>query len=355
MNNYSRRHFLRQALKLSAASLGFSLLFRAGKVFAMDRFFREMENIEPSRGFTPAYVKLHQTGELKARGQVLWDMMRQCNLCPRECHTNRLRGRRGDCRASSALEISSAHPHYGEETELVGSKGSGTIFFTNCSLHCVFCINYQISHLGQGNRYSIRELSDMMLMLQNTGCHNLNLVTPTHYLPHILLALDDAATRGLRLPVVYNTCGWEKTEMLAFLDGVVDVYLADYKYDDSRAAAKYSVGAGSYPDITRRALLEMQRQVGLAQPDHNTGLINRGLMIRHLVMPNNVSRSDLVIKWIAANLPRDTYLNIMSQYTPTFRAGEFPEIARRITVAEYQQAVAVARSAGLTNLRLQMQ
>jgi len=194
----------------------------------------------------------------------------------------------------------------------------------------------------------------MMLMLQRRGCHNINLVSPTHYMPHILLAIDRAAANGLRLPIVYNTSGWEKTDMLEFLDGIVDVYLTDFKYADNDAAATYSPGSGNYPEIAQKALLEMNRQVGVAHVDPKTDLISKGVMIRHLVMPGNVARTDRVVRWIAGNLPKDTYVNIMSQYTPMFKALDFPEIARRITRSEYNNAVTIARNAGLTNLRLQM-
>jgi putative pyruvate formate lyase activating enzyme len=349
MEKRTRRQFMQQMLAMPAAAMVPGMLLQSKPLYGNSAMTK------PNGTYTPPYVALHQSGELKARGEVLWDMMRRCTLCPRECEKNRIRGQRGDCSANSNLEISSAYPHFGEERELVGSNGSGTIFFTNCSLLCVFCINYEVSQQGQGRRYSIREMANMMLLLERRGCHNINLVTPSHYVPHILLALDDAASRGLRLPVVYNTCGWEKLDILQFLDGVVDVYLADYKYEDAQAANKYSPGAKTYPEVTRQALLEMHRQVGVAKDDPDTGLISRGLMIRHLVMPNNVSRTDLVLQWIGNNLPKDTYVNVMSQYTPMFQAHRFPEISRRITHTEYRQAVAAARSAGLTNLRLQMQ
>jgi putative pyruvate formate lyase activating enzyme len=345
MEKKSRRRFLRSMLTIPGLTFFPAFLLRG----------MSTQSKAMTTSNEPGYLKLHRNGELKARGEIIWNMMRRCTLCPRQCETNRLRGRRGDCKSNSTLEISSAYPHFGEENELVGTKGSGTVFFTNCSLLCVFCINYEISHLGQGRNYTIRELANMMLLLQRQGCHNLNLVTPTHYAPHILLALDNAAARGFRLPVVYNTCGWEKLEVLQMLDGVVDVYLADFKYADAAAANKYSPGASSYPEITQQALLEMQRQVGVAHADSSSGIMSRGLMIRHLVMPGNVAQSQKVMQWIASNLPKDTYVNIMSQYTPMFRAGEFPEIARRISLAEYQNAVNAARRAGLTNLRLQMQ
>ena len=303
--------------------------------------------------YEPLYLKLHRNGTLKARADLLWDMMRRCTLCPRECEKNRIRGQRGDCNANSDLEISSFAPHFGEERELVGRNGSGTVFFTNCALHCVFCINYDISQMGQGRRRSINDLSNMMLTLQRMGCHNINVVSPTHYSPHILKALDIAAGKGLRLPLVYNTFGWEKLEILQLLDGVVDIYLADFKYDDPQAADKYSPGAITYPEITKKALLEMHRQVGIPEVDQVTGLITKGLMIRHLIMPNNVAKSDLVMQWIGNNLPKDTYVNVMSQYTPVFKADQYHEINRRITQSEYNNVVKAARKAGLTNVILQ--
>lgn len=307
---------------------------------------------QSDRDFEPGYLKLHRTGELKKRGEMLWAMMEACTLCPRMCGANRLKGERGICHANSQLEISSFNPHFGEEKPLVGRGGSGTIFLTNCSLRCVFCINWEISQGGEGAVRSIETFSDMMLALQSTGCHNINVVTPTHYSPHILLALDLAASKELKLPLVYNTCGWERIEMLKILDGIVDIYLPDCKYGDNRMAAKYSSGADTYVDVTKNALLEMHRQVGVAKPAKD-GLMYRGLMIRHLVMPNNVSGTGEVIKWIAENLPKETYLNLMSQYRPMYKAFDYPEIARTITRKEYMDAVNWAKEAGLTNLDIQ--
>ena len=192
----------------------------------------------------------------------------------------------------------------------------------------------------------------MMLKLQERGCHNINIVTPTHYSPHMVLALDLAAGRGLRLPLVYNTCGWERLDILKQLDGIVDIYLPDFKYGDGAMADTYSSDAESYPEMTQAALLEMHRQVGVAKPGPD-GLMYRGLMIRHLVMPNNVSGTKRVISWIAENLPKDTYLNIMSQYRPMYKASEYPEISRPITREEYEEAVDWARGLGLTNLDIQ--
>jgi len=321
-----------------------SLLYLGGK--------KEERGQAMKPGFEPSYLKLHQSGELKKRGQELWNIMQSCRLCPRQCGVNRLAGEKGFCRASSELVIASFHPHFGEERPLVGKGGSGTIFFSHCSLRCVFCINWDVSQEGAGKPVSIDELAEMMLHLQKIGCHNINVVTPTHYSAHILLALDVAAAKGLRLPLVYNTCGWERPEILKKLDGVVDIYLPDFKYWDSEMAEKYSSQARGYPEITRNALFEMQRQVGVARPAQD-GLIYRGLMIRHLVMPNDVGGSKEIVRWIAQNLPKDTYLNIMSQYTPTYKAFEYPEISRRISRQEYQEVVEQARESGLTNLDIQ--
>jgi putative pyruvate formate lyase activating enzyme len=296
--------------------------------------------------FEPAYLSLHRSGELRKRGEALWDLLGSCRLCPRQCRTNRHR-QEGFCHATSQLEIASHHPHFGEERPLVGRGGSGTVFFANCSLRCVFCINWEISWEGRGKRRSVEDLASMMLDLQRRGCHNINVVTPTHYSPHIVLALDTAAAKGLRLPVVYNTCGWERIEVLKKLDGVVDIYLPDFKYADGAMAAKYSSDADSYPEVTKASLLEMHRQVGVAKPADD-GIMYRGLMMRHLVMPNNVGGTRRVLEWIAENLPKDTYVNIMSQYTPVFRAHQFPAISRRITRPEYEDALRAARDVGLT-------
>jgi len=366
MKTQPRRKFIRSCLYLALSGLSPGLLsFLAGckqKAKTASRGAGEQEQadllstegvttIDPET-FEPAYLKLHRTGELKRRGQELWDMMESCQLCPRMCRTDRLTGNEGVCRASSQLEIASYHPHFGEEKPLVGKGGSGTIFFTNCGLRCVFCINYQISQEGQGSPRSIEDMAAMMLHLQDMGCHNINLVTPTHYSSHILLAVDMAAAKGLQLPLVYNTCGWERLEILKKLDGVVDIYLPDFKYSDGKMAAKYSSSSESYPQLTQIALLEMHRQVGVAKPARD-GLMYRGLMIRHLVMPNGIGGTKEVIEWIAENLPKDTYVNIMSQYTPMYKAFDYPEISRRITRQEYKDALRWAQEAGLTNLDIQ--
>lgn len=301
----------------------------------------------------PAFLELHRTGELRERAEKLWEMMRDCRLCPRVCRVNRLEGETGICRApGTRLYVASAHAHFGEERPLVGKGGSGTIFFSHCPLRCVFCINWEVSHRGRGHEISIEGLAEVMLELQRRGVHNINLVTPNHYLAHIVKALDLAADLGLRLPIVFNTCSWVPLEILKLLDGVIDIYLADIKFWCGEVAARLAMGAKCYPEVAKAALLEMHRQVGVAKPGED-GLMTRGLMIRHLVMPNNAAGSVEIMEWIAGNLPKDTYINIMAQFRPVFRSHEFPEIARRITAEEYRQVVERAKELGLTNLDIQ--
>jgi len=300
----------------------------------------------------PSYLKLHLSGELKKRGDELWESLRKCKLCPRKSAINRFSGDKGTCKAPSKLKISSCFPHFGEEEPLTGKRGSGTIFFSHCGLRCVYCQNWEISIGGQGTFATIEELANMMLKLQKMGCHNINFVTPTQYSPHIILALDIAASKGLRLPLVYNTGGYEDAEIIEKLDGIVDIYLPDFKYWDGEMAKKYSAGAENYPLYAKEALIEMNRQVGIAVPDQE-GIMHRGLMIRHLVLPNNISGTDKILKWIASNLSEETYVNLMAQYSPRHRAKEFPELNRRLHREEYLQAVKWAHEAGLTNIQVQ--
>ncbi len=340
----TRRCFLENTGKL-CFSIGVSSLFLSND--------NAVASVDIDSGFEPAYLKLHKTGELRKRAEKLWAVMDSCELCPRRCGVNRHKGESGFCQApGTTLVISSAHPHFGEERPLVGKDGSGTIFLTHCNLRCVFCQNWEIAHRGTGSKNDIDDFASKMLKLQETGCHNINLVTPTHYSAHILKAIDVAAERGLRLPIVYNTSGWERLEILKLLDGIVDIYLPDFKYWDSDMSAKYSDGADSYPDLTAKAILEMHRQVGVAKPAKD-GIMQRGLMIRHLVMPDNIGGSEKVMEWIAGNLPKDTYVNIMVQYSPVFKAYDYPELSRRITKKEYTKVVTKAKDMGLTNLDIQ--
>ncbi|MDI6402026.1 radical SAM protein, partial [Balneolaceae bacterium ANBcel3] len=290
---YSRRSFIEQSAK-ACCYMGVSTLLLShltGNVnFAEARHLKNKRvmagKANALEGFEPSYLKLHESGELEKRAEALWEIMRSCRLCPRQCGVNRRRGSSGFCRAPGRqLYISSATPHFGEERPLVGRGGSGTVFFTHCNLRCVFCQNWEISQLGRGEQRSVRDLAHMMLELQRIGCHNINLVTPTHYSALILQALDRACSQGLRLPVVYNTCGWERMEILEILDGIVDIYLPDFKFWDSERSIEFTSGAENYPEITKKAILEMHRQVGVAKPN-DQGIMERGLMIRHLVMPN---------------------------------------------------------------------
>jgi len=362
MKRESRRQFLKTCLYMAATGCGSSVLGlctgcgqekqkaapgSAGSP-AMSRGTATGANIRA--GFEPAYLKLHRTGELRKRGEDLWARMKKCNLCPRECGANRLEGQKGFCQSTAQLEVSSYHPHYGEEKCLVGTGGSGTVFFTNCSLRCVFCINWEVSQGGDGTDTGLDAFARMMIALQERGCHNINIVTPTHYSPYILLGVDRAAGMGLRLPVVYNTCGWERMDVLRVLDGIIDIYLPDFKYSAGSMAAKYSSGAATYPEGTKAAILEMHRQVGVAYPAAD-GLLYRGLIIRHLVMPNRVAGTKETVGWIAANLPKDTYVNIMSQYRPCGRASNYEELNRRVTRREYLSVIEVARKLGLSRFR----
>jgi len=306
MKGQPRRNFIKSCLYAAVSGLSLSV-FTLCAGFGKKRI-QESQNKTLANIPEPSYLELHRTGELQKRGEALWRIMESCRLCPRMCGVNKLKGEKGFCGA----DISSFHQHFGEEDPLVGRGGSGTIFLTHCSLRCVFCSNWEISQGGRGSKQTLEEMAEMMLVLQDKGCPNINFVTPTHYSPHIVLAVDIAARKGLHIPLVYNTCGWERVEILEELEGIVDIYLPDFKYADGKMANRYSSGAFTYPEHTKKALLEMHRQVGVAKPE-NDGLMHRGLMIRHLVMPNNIGGSKEVVSWIAGNLPKDTYLNIMSR------------------------------------------
>jgi putative pyruvate formate lyase activating enzyme len=297
----------------------------------------------------PAYEKLEEEGKLAQRVKQAYAIFENCQLCPRKCGVNRKKGEKGFCRAPLRPVIFSTHPHFGEEMSLVGDNGSGTIFFSNCNLRCIFCQNWPISHEGRGEEVQDEDLADMMIKLQNIGCHNINLVTPTQVMPNILNATRIALKKGLHLPLVYNTSGYERLEILKILDGIVDIYMPDMKYMDSDQAAKYSAGASDYPEITKKAIIEMNRQVGQLKIDHR-GIALRGLIIRHLVMPNRVAGTEKFTKWVAEKLPKSTYVNIMAQYHVDYKAFDYPEISRGITAEEFLEAMGWAEQYGLTNL-----
>ncbi len=301
------------------------------------------------KDFEPAYLKLERSGELARRAQELRAIYRSCRLCPRRCGVDRLKGQKGVCSSTSRAKVYSAHPHFGEERPLVGRGGSGTIFFSNCNLLCVFCQNWEINHRGDGSFAGDDDIGRLMADMQRIGCHNVNLVTPTHIVPNIVTGLSSAIRRGLRLPLVYNCGGYEPVEVIKLLDGIVDIYLPDFKYMDGAMSENYSSGARDYPERAAEAIEEMHRQVGELVVDEN-GIALRGLIIRHLVLPDNIAGTDKFVKFVAARLTRSTYVNIMAQYRPEHKAKGIPELSRRITSAEYEQAIRWAREAGLTRL-----
>lgn len=274
----------------------------------------------------------------------LHSMLSACRLCPRECSVNRLQGELGSCKAGKTLKVSSYHQHFGEEPPLVGRYGSGTIFLTHCNLHCVFCQNYEISQLGMGRATTPHECSGMMLRLQALGCHNINFVTPTPWVPQIVEALRVAQEEGLHVPVVYNCGGYESVETLRLLEGIVDIYMPDIKYADDECAKKYS-DAPHYWDVVRSALKEMHRQVGDLVVDR--GIAQRGLLIRHLVLPENRAGSKKCFEFIRKELSENTVVNVMAQYYPTHKAHNYPEINRRITAIEYSEALEELTRCGL--------
>jgi putative pyruvate formate lyase activating enzyme len=302
--------------------------------------------------FKPSYLKLVETGEMEERINKLYKILEKCELCPRKCHANRLEDQKGICRSGLKMKISSSFPHFGEEDVLVGSNGSGTIFLSNCSLRCIYCQNYEISHLGEGEERSEEEVAEMMISLQRRGCHNINLVTPTHYAPQLVKSISIAAKRGLHLPIVWNCGGYENVEVVKLLDGIVDIYMPDIKYGDNEGARKYSFPPVlDYWDRCREAIKEMHRQVGELKVDEK-GLAFKELLIRHLVLPNNITKTENVLNFIAKEISPDSYVNVMSQY---YKAGEvdlhpekYPELDRRITLEEYERAIKLALKLGLT-------
>jgi putative pyruvate formate lyase activating enzyme len=296
--------------------------------------------------FIPSYISLYERGEIQKRIRLLMDILKECRLCPRECRVNRLNGKVGYCEAPSELMVSSAFPHFGEEPPLVGYHGSGTIFLTHCSLRCLFCQNYDISHEGGGDRITFSDMARAMKGLQEMGCHNINFVTPTHYTPQIIGSLPEAIEMGLQLPLVYNCSGYESIEVIQLLDGIVDIYMPDAKYMDEKHSQRYS-NAPDYPEVLKKVLKEMHRQVGDLKI-HSNGIAAKGLLIRHLVMPGGVASSEAVLKFIAEEISVHSYVNIMAQYRPEYRAFDHPEISRRITHKEYMEVIQLARRFGLS-------
>ncbi len=298
--------------------------------------------------FEPSYLKLFREGALQERAREAVARLRECRLCPRECRVNRLDGEQGFCKTGLNAAVSSFGPHYGEESPLVGSNGSGTVFFSSCNLLCTFCQNYDISHLREGAEVEPNRLAAVMLHLARDGCHNINFVTPSHVVPQILEALIPAIEGGLNVPLVYNTGGYDSVETLKLLDGVFDIYMPDFKFWDNEWAKRFCC-VGDYRERAMEAIREMHRQVGDLEIDHS-GVAVRGLLVRHLVMPGGVAGTERVMPFLALEISRHTYINVMDQYRPCGKMEVDSPINRRATRTEYELALDQARRAGLYRL-----
>jgi len=335
----TRRQFAEETIQRILMTGG---VFYAGHAIAASFKERRKDRL-------PGYLQMKKRGSLAKRADDAFSIFESCRLCPRQCGVNRLRGERGFCDNSNTVRVAAAHPHFGEELSLTGENGSGTIFFSRCNLRCVFCQNWPIAHQGKGEDIGDEQLAEKMLWLQKLGCHNINLVTPTHVMPNILRATLIACEKGLSIPLVYNTSGYERAVIIRLLDGIVDIYLPDLKYMDGNHAARYSRDAADYPESARNAILEMHRQVGTHRMN-DQGIAVNGLMIRHLVMPNRIAGTRQFVTWVSENLPKETYVNIMPQYHVAYKAYDYAKIARSITVEEYLEAMTWAEAAGLSNL-----
>jgi putative pyruvate formate lyase activating enzyme len=301
----------------------------------------------------PSYLALHRDGTLQERARAARQLLRNCTVCPHACGVNRLAGELGKCRIGGRARVASFGAHFGEEAPLVGKSGSGTIFFEGCNLHCIFCQNHDISHIDSQGDTSPQAVADadlaaIMLNLQGQGCHNINLVTPTHVVPQIIAALPLAVEQGLRLPLVYNSSGYDHPPTLRLLAGIVDIYMPDCKFWTAEAAARYT-NAGDYPAVMQSALREMHRQVGELLIDE-AGLAWRGLLVRHLVMPGLLAETRGVLEFLAREIGKATYVNIMDQYHPCHLAFGDAAINRPLRKDEYGQALAMAEELGLQRL-----
>lgn len=298
--------------------------------------------------FEASYIQAAKNGTLRNRISEAIAKMESCSLCPRNCKINRNKDKLGICKTGKLAMVSSYHPHFGEESPIVGAGGSGTIFFTNCNLLCNFCQNYDISHRGVGEEVSDKQLAGMMVNLQNKGCQNINFVTPSHVIPQILSALSIAIDKGLNIPLVYNTGGYDSVESLKLLENIVDIYMPDLKLLSVQSARKCGIPL-DYPDIVKNAILEMHRQVGDLKINYQ-GIALRGLLVRHLVLPNNLNNVEASMEFIAGEISKNTYVNIMSQYRPCYKAVSVKELASTITLNEIRVAREAARRNGLARL-----
>jgi putative pyruvate formate lyase activating enzyme len=298
--------------------------------------------------FQPAYFRLFESGELAERAIMANQILGDCTVCPRECHVNRLLDHRGHCQVGRLALVSSYGPHHGEENPLSGWHGSGTIFLARCNLNCLYCQNHSISQTGDGMELESEQIADIMLRLQDIGCHNINFVSPSHVVPQLISATLAAVKNGLHIPLVYNSGGYDSLSTIQLLDGIVDIYMPDMKYADAKIAERYS-NIQNYPQVNQAAVTEMNRQVGDLVTDIN-GIALRGLLVRHLVLPNRLAGSAEIIRFLSNEISKSIYLNLMDQYRPAYQAFQYPEINRRLTQAEYQEVVELAQSAGLSRL-----
>jgi putative pyruvate formate lyase activating enzyme len=296
----------------------------------------------------PGYLERFHLGELDQRIGEALEILRSCELCPRLCSVDRSKDELGFCRTGRKAVVSSFNAHFGEEAPLVGRRGSGTIFFTNCNLRCIFCQNYEISHLGMGRTVEPEDLARMMIELQRMGCHNINFVTPSHVVAQILEALPPAIDEGLCVPLVYNSGGYDRLETLKLLDGIVDIYMPDVKFFDS-GVADTLCKAPDYPRVVQDVLREMHRQVGDLEIDEQ-GIAQKGLLVRHLVMPQNLSQTSEVMDFLAREISTNTYVNVMDQYRPCGEAHTHPSLANRLSREDFRQALDSAHRAGLHRL-----
>jgi putative pyruvate formate lyase activating enzyme len=292
-----------------------------------------------------------RSNSIKRASYLLKDSLGRCRICPRRCNVNRIAGEKGYCRAGSRAVVYSYAPHHGEEPPISGRTGSGTIFFSFCNMKCAYCQNYRFSQMDKGREVSAEGLADVMISLQGAGCHNINLVNPTHFVPQIISAIESANSRGLRIPIVYNTSGYELADTLKIMEGVMDIYLPDMRYSDNAAAKKYS-DAHDYVEHNRESIKEMNRQVGTLVMDEN-GVALSGLLIRLLVLPDGISGLSATFNFIKEAIGKDTYLSIMSQYYPTFKAHDYDAISRKITPEEYKIVVDEALLLRLNNAWVQ--
>ncbi|MFO7760420.1 MAG: radical SAM protein [Thermodesulfobacteriota bacterium] len=297
--------------------------------------------------YKPAYIFSYQSGDLEKKIGQAREILNSCRLCPRDCRVNRLEGEAGFCRTGERARVAAWHAHFGEEEPLVGKKGSGTVFFSYCNLGCVFCQNEDISHRGEGREVDEVQLAEMMLSLQQQGCHNINLVTPSHVVPQILAALPLAIEKGLHLPLVYNSGGYDEPDSIRLLEGVVDIYMPDFKFWNRETASRFC-RAPDYPEKARTAIREMHRQVGDLEISEQ-GIARKGLLVRHLVMPEALDETAGIMKFLV-DLSPNTYVNVMEQYHPCYLARNYSPINRALTRREYEKALDSARRAGLSRL-----